>query len=75
MADEVSIDKAVFHDRLNALITQWKADKRSGDALFSGAGSITIVMGKSDEAQGFNKASAMQVSLYRQPSAPHSLPH
>jgi len=62
MADEVSIDKNQFHERLSALITQWKADKRSGDQLFGGAGSITIVMGKSDESQGFNKASAMQVS-------------
>lgn len=62
MADEVSIDKQLFHDRLSALISQWKADKRAGDSQFNGAGSITIVMGKSDEAQGFSKASAMQVS-------------
>jgi len=62
MADEVTIDKQLFHDRLSALITQWKTDKRSGDALFNGAGSLSIVMGKSDEAQGFNKASALQVS-------------
>lgn len=61
MADEVSIDKQVFHNRLSSLITQWKTDKRSGDAVFGGVGAITVVMGKSDEAQGFNKSSAMQV--------------
>jgi len=61
MADEVSIDKTQFHERLSAFIAQWKADKRSGDALFNGAGSISIVMGKSEEAQGYNKSSAMQV--------------
>jgi len=57
----VSIDKTQFHERLSALITQWKSDKRSGDQLYNGAGSIALVMGKSDESQGFNKASAMQV--------------
>jgi len=61
MAEEVSIDKHQFHERLSALLTQWKSDKRSGDQLYNGAGSITLVMGKSDESQGFNKASAMQV--------------
>jgi len=64
MADEVSIDKNQFHERLSAFIAQWKTDKRSGDQLFNGAGSVTIVMGKSEEAQGYNKASAMQVSAY-----------
>lgn len=57
----MSIDKTQFHERLSALITQWKSDKRSGDQLYNGAGSIALVMGKSDESQGFNKASAMQV--------------
>ena len=65
MAEEVSIDKQQFHDRLSAFISQWKADKRSGDTIFNGAGSVTVVMGKTDEAQGFSKASAMQVCLSR----------
>jgi len=65
MADEVSIDKNQFHERLSAFIAQWKADKRSGDALFNGAGSISIVMGKSEEAQGYNKSSAMQVRIHK----------
>jgi len=67
MADEVAIDKQQFHDRLSAFITQWKTDKRASDQLFQGAGSIAIVMGKTDEAQGFNKISAMQVYF-----APHA---
>lgn len=65
MADEVSIDKTQFHERLSAFIAQWKTDKRSGDQLYNGAGSVTIVMGKSEEAQGYNKASAMQVSALK----------
>ncbi|KAK5113147.1 FACT complex subunit spt16 [Meristemomyces frigidus] len=63
MADEVSIDKNVFHTRLAALQTQWKADKRSGNHVFGDVGSIAIVMGKSDETQGFHKANAMQFWL------------
>ncbi|KAK4540616.1 FACT complex subunit spt16 [Oleoguttula mirabilis] len=63
MADEVSIDKNVFHTRLSALHTQWKADKRSGNHVFGDVGSIAVVMGKSDETQGFHKANAMQFWL------------
>jgi nucleosome binding factor SPN SPT16 subunit len=63
MADEVNIDKATFHNRLFGLITQWKADKRSGNHLFGDAGSLAIVMGKTDEAAGFHKANALQFWL------------
>lgn len=63
MADEVTIDKATFHNRLSAFISQWKQDKRNGDSLFTGASSIAIVMGKSDESQGFSKTSALQFWL------------
>ena len=63
MADEVSIDKANFHSRLSSLITQWKADKRSGNNVFGDVGSIAVVMGKSDEAAGFHKANATQFWL------------
>ncbi|KAK4984929.1 FACT complex subunit spt16 [Elasticomyces elasticus] len=63
MADEVSIDEQAFHNRLSSFISQWKTDKRSGDAVFGGAGSIVIVMGKSDEAGSFQKNSAMQFWL------------
>lgn len=61
MADEIKIDKTAFHERLGNLITQWKADKRGGDSLYHGAGSLAIVMGKSEEDQGSNKTSALQV--------------
>ncbi|KAM0718079.1 hypothetical protein Q7P37_006411 [Cladosporium fusiforme] len=63
MADEVSIDKTSFHNRLSSLIAQWKADKRSGNSIFGDAGSIAIVMGKTDEAAGFHKANALQFWL------------
>ncbi|KJX93430.1 FACT complex subunit spt16 like protein [Zymoseptoria brevis] len=63
MADEVSIDKAVFHNRLSNIITAWKGDKRSGNHVFGDAGSIVVVMGKSDEAQGFHKANGLQFWL------------
>ena len=63
MADEVSIDKAAFHSRLASLITQWKADKRSGSNVFADAGSIVIAMGKSDETQAFHKTNALQFWL------------
>jgi len=64
MADEVSIDTAQFHTRLSSLITQWKADKRSGNNVFGDVSSIAIVMGKSDpETSGFHKANATQFWL------------
>lgn len=63
MADEVNIDKTSFHNRLSALITQWKADKRTGNHVFGDVGSIVICMGKSDESQGFHKANATQFWL------------
>lgn len=63
MADEVSIDKVNFHNRLSTLVTAWKADKRSGSNVFGDVGSIAIVMGKSDETQGFHKANATQFWL------------
>jgi hypothetical protein len=62
MADEVKIDKALFHDRLLHFVTQWKADKRSGDALFQGAGALVIPVGKASESNGYSKSSAFQVS-------------
>jgi nucleosome binding factor SPN SPT16 subunit len=47
MADnDIVIDKALFHERLNNLVTKWKADKRSGDQVFQGASSIATLVGK-----------------------------
>ena len=64
MSDEVKIDKQVFHDRLSQFISAWKADKRSGDGLFAGAGSIAILMGKVEDQSGvtFRKNNAMHAS-------------
>lgn len=60
--DGVKIDKEVFHDRLSGFIAAWKNDKRSGDALFAGASTLAIIMGKTNEDQGYQKNNAFQVS-------------
>ena len=61
--DQIVIDKAVFHDRLNNFVTKWKADKRSGDQTFNGASSISVVVGKASEPGSYLKPAAFQVSL------------
>ncbi len=61
MADEVKIDKQAFHDRLSHFISAWRADKRSNDALFSGVGSIVLLMGKNEGNITFQKNNAMHV--------------
>ncbi|OJD37458.1 fact complex subunit spt16 [Diplodia corticola] len=63
MAEEISIDKNAFHDRLSSFISQWKADKRSGDAVFNGASSIVIMVGKANDAQAYPKNVAFQLWL------------
>lgn len=52
MADKIAIDKNTFFNHLSNFYASWKSDKRSGNALFGGAGSIVILMGKtkSDES-------------------------
>ncbi|OCK75859.1 SPT16-domain-containing protein [Lepidopterella palustris CBS 459.81] len=63
MADEIVIDKNVFHERLSSFITKWKADKRSGDAIFGGVGSIAVVLGKASEPGVYQKPAAFQLWL------------
>jgi nucleosome binding factor SPN SPT16 subunit len=58
---EIKIDKSLFQERLTHFISAWKADKRSGDALFGGASSILILMGKTEETAQFQKNNAMHV--------------
>lgn len=62
MAEKIAIDKNTFFNHLSNFYASWKADKRSGNALFGGAGSIVILMGKtkSDESS-FQKNNAMHV--------------
>lgn len=61
MAD-ITIDSKLFQDRINHFINGWKADKRSGDALFGGVSSIVVNMGKvNDENLAFHKNNAMHV--------------
>lgn len=64
MAEKITIDKTNFFNHLSGLYTSWKADKRAGNTLFGGAGSIVILMGKtkSDE-DAFQKNNAMHVCL------------
>lgn len=61
MADDIVIDKALFHERLSNLVAKWKADKRSGDQVFQGAGSIATVVGKASEPGLYQKPAAFQV--------------
>ncbi|KAL9004589.1 MAG: hypothetical protein Q9188_002598 [Gyalolechia gomerana] len=63
MADEVKIDSQTFHTRLSSLTQAWKTDRRSGDALFAGVGSIVLLMGKNEEAASYHKSNAMHYWL------------
>jgi nucleosome binding factor SPN SPT16 subunit len=64
MAEEILIDKTTFFNRLTTLYSAWKADKRSGNATFGGVGSIVILMGRTEDANTFQKNNAMHVSVY-----------
>lgn len=55
------IDRTTFFNRLTGFYAAWKADKRSGNAVFGGVGSIVILMGKTDEANSFQKNNAIHV--------------
>jgi len=63
MAEKIAIDKNNFFNHLSNLYASWKADKRSGNALFGGADSMIILMGKTKTDEGsFQKNNAMHVS-------------
>jgi nucleosome binding factor SPN SPT16 subunit len=61
MGDEIVIDKTAFFNRLSSFYTAWKSDKRSSHPAFGGVGSIVILMGKTDEANSFQKNNAIHV--------------
>ncbi|PGH29594.1 FACT complex subunit spt16 [[Emmonsia] crescens] len=63
MAEEIKIDKATFFNRLSTFYSAWRADKRSSNPVFGGAGSIVILMGKTEEANSFQKNNAMHFWL------------
>ncbi|KAL2007163.1 hypothetical protein VTN00DRAFT_8601 [Thermoascus crustaceus] len=63
MAEEIVIDKTSFFNRLSSFYAAWKADRRSGNPVFGGVGSIVILMGKTDEANSFQKNNAMHFWL------------
>ncbi|KAK3325821.1 transcription elongation complex subunit [Apodospora peruviana] len=60
---EIKIDSKLFQERISHFVNAWKADKRSGDALFQGVSSIVILMGKVDENPEFHKNNAMHFWL------------
>lgn len=60
--EAVKIDRQEFNERVDKLLTAWRADKRSGDGLFGGASSLVIVAGKADEIVSFQKSNAIHVS-------------
>lgn len=68
MADDIVIDKELFHERLGNFVQKWKTDKRSGDAIFQGVGSIATVVGKQSDPSSYLKPAAFQVSR-RKPSS------
>ena len=69
MSEEVKIDKELFSNRLSHLITIWKNDKRqSNDALFGGASSMVVLMGKNEEVAQLHKSNALHVSAMREPN-------
>jgi len=59
MADEISIDKKLFHRRLASFIAEWKRDK------FGGVGSIVLCVGKASEGGTYTKPVAFQVCRKR----------
>ncbi|KAK4452354.1 FACT complex subunit ctc-2 [Podospora aff. communis PSN243] len=60
---DIKIDSKLFQERISHFINAWKSDKRSGDALFGGASSIVILMGKVDTNPEFHKNNAMHFWL------------
>lgn len=63
MGEEIRIDKATFSNRLSSFYSAWRGDKRSGNTVFGGVGSIVILMGKTEETNSFQKNNAMHVSI------------
>ncbi|KAA8647532.1 chromatin-remodeling protein SPT16 [Aspergillus tanneri] len=63
MAEEIIIDRSTFFRRLSSFYSLWKTEKRSGHTVFGGVGSIIILMGKTDEANSFQKNNAMHFWL------------
>ncbi|KAI6248086.1 FACT complex subunit ctc-2 [Erysiphe necator] len=60
---EIKIDARLFHERLSHFINGWKADKRAGDAIFNGASSILVLMGRTEEGINFQKHNAIHFWL------------
>lgn len=60
---EIKIDNKLFQERLSHFVSAWRTDKRTGDALFGGASSILILMGKTEDAAQFQKNNAMHVRI------------
>lgn len=61
---DIKIDNKAFQERISQFVNAWKADKRSGDALFGGVSSIVLLLGKVSQDPEFHKNNAMHVSLF-----------
>ena len=68
MSEAIVINADAFFDRLSHFYTSWKSDKRSGDALFSGADSIVVLAGKAEQENSYQKHNALHVSERRTPA-------
>ncbi|KAK4217143.1 FACT complex subunit ctc-2 [Rhypophila decipiens] len=61
---KIEIDNKLFQERASHFLNAWKADKRSGDALFGGVSSILLLLGKVEpENPEFHKNNAMHFWL------------
>lgn len=60
MAD-IKIDGKLFQERVSHFVSSWKNDLRSKEALFGGASSLVVMMGKVEEAPELHKNNAMHV--------------
>ncbi|KAF2674877.1 SPT16-domain-containing protein, partial [Microthyrium microscopicum] len=65
MADDggITMNAEQFHTRLSTFCTAWKNDKRAGDAIFGGAGSIVIPVGKATDTT-YTKTASFQMWLF-----------
>lgn len=70
MGDEVKIDKQLFHTRLGHFISTWKDSKKN--EAYAGAGSIVVVMGKTEEG-AYSKSLSLHVCPTPPPRPPSSV--
>ncbi|KKF95865.1 FACT complex subunit SPT16 [Ceratocystis platani] len=60
---DIKIDSKSFHERISHFTGAWRNDLRSKDAVFNGASSIVILMGKAEDSGDFHKNNALHFWL------------